>query len=224
MKTYALRPRLRTCSLAVLLSGASALIISPATTARAATMDEYITCSLVYGALLQSAKNANHSGMTAYVRPRLQAVTPYMQDNRDNSVAKAKLREIATRLEDEIRYRFVRQATDAIRNNDGGALRTNMGRVVQCDRVFGFDTFPLPIAEGTAATPAKFLTGFYEGCLAKQRSAPSPYKDRQLQQYCSCMTDRAKSAGLNATSSDANVATVVRDSHPGCLAGIQSRK
>jgi hypothetical protein len=215
MKTYVLRLA------AALLSGA-AFLASPA--ARAATMDEYITCSLVYGALFQAAKNANHSGMTGYVRPRLQAVTPYMQNNRDNPAAKAKLREIATSLEDEIRYRFVRQATEAIKNNDGGALRASMGRVIQCDRAFGLDTFPLPIAEGTTETPEKFLAGFYEGCLAKQRSAPSPYKDQQLQQYCSCMTGRAKSAGLDATSPDARVGNVVRDSHPGCLAGIQSRK
>lgn len=202
----------------------SALIILPATAARAATMDEYITCSLVYGALFQSAKNANHSEMNNYVRPRLQAVRPYIQDNRDNPVAKAKLREIATRLEDEIRYRFVRQATDAITKNDGVALKASMGRVVQCDQAFGFNTFPLPIAEKAAAAPTKFLAGFYEGCLAKQRSAPSPYKDHQLQKYCSCMTDRAKSAGVNSTSSDAEVGNIVRGSHSGCLAAIQSLK
>lgn len=184
-------------------------------------MDDHITCSLVYGALLQAAKNANHSGMIAYVRPRLQAVTPYLQDNRDNPTAKAKLRDIATRLEDEIRYRFVRQATDAITRNDGAALKASMGRVVQCDSVFGLRTFPLPLDARDSPTSSTFLKGYYEGCLAKQRSAPSPYKDHQLQKYCSCMTDRAKSAGLSTTSSDAEIGGVVRSSHAGCLAAIQ---
>ena len=70
-------------------------------------MDEYVTCSLVYGALFQAAKDAQHDGMLSYSRPRLQAVLPYLQENKDNPRAKEKLREIATRLEGEVKILLV---------------------------------------------------------------------------------------------------------------------
>ena len=190
-------------------------------TSHAATMDDYVTCGLVYGALFQAAKNSGHSGMIAYTRPRLHAVTPYLEANRDNPAAKAKLREAAIRLEDEVRYQFVQRATNAITQNDVEALRAEMGRVAKCDQAFGLPTFPLPITSATTQKPNKFLESFYEDCLAKQRSAPSPFNDRQLQKYCACMADRAKTARISGTSSEADVGKVVRNTHDDCLASIQ---
>lgn len=187
----------------------------------AATMDDYVTCGLVYGALFQAAKNSGHGGMLAYTRPRLQAVTPYLEENRENPAAKAKLREVAIKLESEVRYQFVQQATGAINRNDVEALRASLGRVMKCDQAFGLATFPLPIAPPAPQKSNKFLEGFYEGCIAKQRSAPSPFNDRQLQKYCTCMTERARSAGVTSASSEADVGKAVRTSHNACFASIQ---
>ncbi|MDO9119111.1 MAG: hypothetical protein Q7U39_14220 [Nitrospira sp.] len=84
----------------------------------AATMDDYVTCGLVYGALFQAAKKAQHERMLSYSKPRLQAVLPYPQENKDNPRAKEKLRETATHLEDEVKNTFVREATNAILEED----------------------------------------------------------------------------------------------------------
>lgn len=197
------------------------LFASLCSVARAASMDEYVTCGLVYGALLQAAKNTGHGGMLAYVQPRLQAVTPYLQQNKDNPVAKAKLRDTATRLEDEIRHKFVRRATAAINERDLEKLTAAMGRVIQCDKAFGLPTFPLPLERKAAASSNKFLEGFRTGCLAKQRSAPSPFSDIQIQRYCGCMTNRASSSGIDGSSSEADVGRVIRESHSACLADIK---
>ena len=184
-------------------------------------MDDYVTCGLVYGALFQAAKNADHSGMLAYARPRLQAVTPYLQENRDNPVAKAKLRDTAMRLEQEIRYEFVQRATNAITLRDAELLKAAMGRVVQCDKAFGHSTFPTPLDTVPTLSTNKFLEGYYAGCVAKQKRSPSPFNDRQLQTYCACMTERASSAGINGNSSEADVGRVVGSSHNACLAKLQ---
>ena len=40
--------------------------VSMGSISHAATMDDYVTCSLVYGALFQAAKNAQHDGMLSY--------------------------------------------------------------------------------------------------------------------------------------------------------------
>ena len=98
---------------ATALANAARLIIfavSMCSVSHAATMDDYVTCGLVYGALFQAAKKAQHDGMLLYSKPRLQAVLPYLQKNKDNPRAKEKLRETATRLEDEVKNVFVRQA------------------------------------------------------------------------------------------------------------------
>src|SRR4030067_2926217 len=105
----------------VALTNAAKLIIfvvSMNSASYAATMDDYVTCSLVYGALFQAAKNAQHDGMLSYSRPRLQAVLPYIQENKDNPRAKAKLQETAIRLENEVKDIFVKQATNAILAED----------------------------------------------------------------------------------------------------------
>lgn len=128
-----------------------ALIVAFNAPLHAATMDDYITCSLVYGSLFQAAKNANHEGMLSYTRPRLQAVLPYIQQNKDNPVAKARLSEIAIRLEDEVKNKFVEQTTSAIREGNVQKLKLAMPRVFVCDRAFGLTSLPLPIQAG--ATP-----------------------------------------------------------------------
>jgi hypothetical protein len=184
-------------------------------------MDDYVTCGLVYGALFQAAQNSGHSGMIAYTRPRLQAVARYLQENKDNPIAKAKLREIAIRLEDEVRYKFVQRATDAITRNDSYALKASMNRVMTCDKAFGLATLPLPIGAPVSSKSTSFLDGFYKGCIEKQHSAPSPFNDHQLQNYCACMTDRAKSTGITELSSDSDVSNMVKSSNGACLASIR---
>lgn len=119
--------------------------LSMCSISHAATMDDYVTCGLVYGALFQAAKNAQHDGMLSYSKPRLQAVLPYLQENRDNPRAKEKLRETATRLEDEVKNVFVRQATNAILEEDPVKLKAAMPRVFQCDKAFGLSALPLPV-------------------------------------------------------------------------------
>jgi len=205
------------------LNTASSVLLctSLCSAAQSASMDDYVTCGLVYGALLRAAKNAGHAGMLSYSRPRLQAVTPYLQENKDNPVAKAKLRETAIRLEDEIRYKFVQRATDAINERDPEKLKATMERVFQCDKAFGLSTLPLPLEAKPARSSNKFLDGFHAGCLAKQKSAPSPISDTQIQRYCSCMTDRASSAGIDASSSEAETGRVVSQIHGACLASVR---
>lgn len=150
----------------------------------AATMDDYVTCGLVYGALFQAAKNAQHEGMLSYSKPRLQAVLPYLQENKDNPRAKEKLRETATHLEDEVKNTFVRQATDAILEEDPVKLKTAMPRVFQCDKAFGLPTLPLPLEAKHAPRWNKFLQGFHAGCLVKQRKSASSFSDAQIQRFC----------------------------------------
>ncbi|MDD2661495.1 MAG: hypothetical protein PHY54_17720 [Methylococcales bacterium] len=205
------------------LAGAIALISALSTPSQAASMDDYITCSLVYGALFQAAKNADHEDMLSYTRPRLQAVLPYLQQNKDNPRAKARLSEIATRLEDEVKNKFVQQATIAIREEDAEKLKVAMPRVFACDKAFNLTSLPLPIRTTANRTPHwdKFLVGFNEGCLAKQRRNPSPYSDLKIQEYCRCMTNRAATGGLDASSSDEAIAKVISKSHSTCFASIQ---
>lgn len=111
----------------------------------AATTDDYATCSLVYGALFQAAKNAQHLGMLIYSRPRLEAVIPFMREKKDNPIAKQKLSETATRLEEEAKNTFVKNVTNAIIEEDLEKLKASMSRVFQCDKIFGLSTLPLPI-------------------------------------------------------------------------------
>ena len=187
----------------------------------AATMEDYVTCSLVYAALFQASKNADHEGMLMYSRPRLQAVYPYMQENRDNPIAQEKLRETATLLEDEVRYTFVRNVTNAIIEEDPEKLEASMSRVFECDKAFGLATLPLPIKTKQVQNSSSFLQGFYEGCLVKQKRSPSPYSDAQIQEYCQCMTDNAGTAGMNAQSSDEETSRIINEIHNGCFARIK---
>lgn len=187
----------------------------------AATMDDYVTCSLVYGALFQAAKNAQHDGMLSYSRPRLQAVLPYLQENRDNPKAKEKLRETATRLEDEVKNVFVRQATNAILEEDSAKLRTAMPRVFQCDKAFGLSTLPLPLQAKKAPRWNNFLQGFHAGCLAKQRKSASQFTDGQIQRYCQCMTDKAAARGVDSNSSEETTGKIINESHGACFASVQ---
>jgi len=195
--------------------------VSMCSISHAATMDDYVTCGLVYGALFQAAKNAQHEGMLSYSKPRLQAVLPYLQENKDNPRAKEKLRETATRLEDEVKNTFVRQATNAILEEDPVRLKAAMPRVFQCDKAFGLSTLPLPLEAKHAPRWNKFLQGFHAGCLAKQRKAASPFSDAQIQRYCQCMTDKAAARGVDSSSSEETTGRIINESHGACFASIQ---
>jgi hypothetical protein len=184
-------------------------------------MDDYITCSLVYGALFQAAKDADHEGMLLYTRPRLKAVLPYIQENKEDPRAKERLKEIATGLEDELKNTFIHQATNAIRENDEEKLKLAMPRVFACDRAFRLRSLPLPIQAKHTPRWNKFLEGFNSGCLAKQRRSPSPFNDTQIQKYCQCMTDQAAARGIDASSSEENTGKVISESHGTCLANIR---
>ena len=188
---------------------------------QAATMDDYVTCGLVYGALFQAAKNAQHDGMLSYSRPRLQAVSPYLQANRDNPTMNKKLREAAIRLEDEVKNVFVKQATNAILEDDPVKLKAATPRVFQCDKVFGLSTLPFPLQTQQTSRWNKFLQGFHTGCLAKQRRSAAQFTDGQIQRYCLCMTDKAASKGVNSNSSEEATGKIVSESHGVCLASIQ---
>ena len=209
--------------ISVLTKAAGIIIVtvSMCSVSHAATMDEYLTCSLVYGALFQAAKDAQHEGMLSYSRPRLQAVLPYLQENKDNPRAKEKLRETATRLEDEVKNIFVRQATNAILEEDSAKLQAAMPRVFQCDKAFGLSTLPLPLVTKQSHRWSKFLQGFHAGCVAKQRKAASPFSDAQIQRYCQCMTDKAAVRGVDSSSSEETTGRIINESHGACFASIQ---
>ena len=186
-----------------------------------ATMDESITCSLVYGALFEAAKRAQHEGMMQYAKPRMQAVLPFMQENKSNPVAKRRLSEIATALENEVRYDFVQKATTAISDQNPEKLKASMGRVVVCDKAFGLSTLPIPLEDVSASKPNKYLEGFEAGCLAKQRSAPSPLPDKQIQRYCGCMTESAARNGVDGNTTSAELGRVISITHSACVAGLK---
>ncbi len=187
----------------------------------AATIDEYVTCSLVYSGLFQAAKNAQHDGMLSYSRPRLQVVLPYIQENRENPRAKERLREIATRLESEVKTVFVKEATDAIFEKDTEKLKVAMSRVFLCDKAFGLVSLPLPIEGEQPPRSNDFLRGFHAGCLAKQRSAASPFSDPQIYSYCQCMTDKAAVRGIGTNCSAETIERIISENHGVCFGSIQ---
>ncbi|MBI4937092.1 MAG: hypothetical protein HY846_02525 [Nitrosomonadales bacterium] len=207
------------------LTNAARLIIfafSMCSVSHAATMDDYVTCFLVYSALLQAAKNAQHDGMLSYSKPRVQTVLPYIQENKDNPRAKEKLGETANRLENEIKDRFVMQATNAILAENPVNLKAAMPRVFQCDKAFGLSTLPLPLnTKQTHPYWNKFLQGMYGGCLAKQRKSPSPFSEAQIKGYCQCMMDHQAARGVDASSSEETTGRIIKESHSMCFASIQ---
>ena len=186
-----------------------------------ATMDESITCSLVYGALFEAAKRAQHEDMMQYAKLRMQAVLPFMQENKSNPVAKRRLSEIATTLENEVRYDLVQKATTAIMDRNPEKLKASMGRVVVCDKAFGLSTLPIPLQSASASKPNKYLEGFEAGCLAKQRSATSPLPDMQIQRYCGCMTVSAARNGVDGNTTSAELGRVISITHGACAAGLK---
>ena len=198
-----------------------ALLVSMSSVSHAATIDDYVTCTLVYGALFQAAKNAQHDGMLSYSRPRLQAVSPYIQENKDNPRVKEKLREAATRLENEVKNIFISQATNAILEKDPAKLKAAMPRVFQCDKAFGLSTLPLPLEAKQAPRWNKFLQGFHAGCLAKQRKTASQFSEAQIQRYCQCMTDKQAARGVDSSSSEETTGRIINESHGACFASIQ---
>lgn len=197
------------------------LVVSMCSISHAATMDDYATCTLVYGALFQAAKNAQHDGMLSYTKPRLQVVLPYVQKNKDNPRVKEKFQETAIRLEDEVKNTFLRQVTNAIVEENPVKLKAAMPRVFQCDKAFGLSTLPLPLEAKHVPRWNKFLQGFYGGCLAKQRKTASSFSDAQIQRYCQCMTDKAAARGVDASSSEETTGRIINESHGACFASIQ---
>lgn len=189
--------------------------------AQAATMDEYITCSLVYGALFEAAKRTQHDGMIQYTRPRLQVVLPYMQENRENPIAKRRLSQISTALENEIRFEFVQEVSAAITGQDLVKLRAATTRVFQCDKAFGLQTLPFPLQGRAGPAPNKYLEGFLEGCLAKQRAAQQPLPNALIQKYCSCMTAGASDRGVDARITEVQLGQIIRDVHGPCLSSLR---
>ncbi len=198
-----------------------ALAVSMCSIAEAASSDDYAMCSLVYGALFQAAKDAQHDGMLSYSKPRLQAVLPYIQENKDNQEIKEKFRETSLSLRNEIKNTFLPQATVAIREEDPVKLKSAISRVFQCDKVFGLHTLPLPFAPKSAPRLNEYMKGFHEGCLAKQRKVASPFSNAQIKGYCQCMTDKAARMGIDSNSADETVGKAIRESHGGCFASIQ---
>jgi len=203
---------------AFLRSAGVVLLVACESASGAATVEQHISCALVYGALFEGAKNAYHDGMLQYVRPRMQAVIPFLQQQQrqNDPVVKSKLREIATELEQEVKQDLPRKITDALMARDPTALRQAMQRVESCDVAFGLRTYPLPPLGQADA----FRTGLYTGCLAKQRSAPSPYTDRQLQRYCSCVATRAASSGVDAASTSQEIGAALSVAHQACFSDI----
>jgi len=195
--------------------------VSICSVSHAATMDDYVTCSLVYAGLAQAAKDAHHDGMLEYSKPRLEAVLPFIQQNRDNPKAKEILRETATRLEDEVKNRFVKQATDALLEEDPEKLGVAMmPRVFECDRAFGLSTLPLPlVAKQFPPSWNKYIQGFHAGCIAKQ--ADSPFSSAQIQKYCRCMTEHAVRWGIDSISSKETVGRMITENHGACFSSIQ---
>lgn len=187
---------------------------------QAATTDDHITCSLVYGALLEAGKRARDDALMQYARPRVQTVLPHLQRLREDVKAKQRLRELSIELEDEVRFKFVDEVTSAVLTQDRARLIVAMPRVFQCDRVFGFSTLPLPLAKTTLLSN-KYLEGFLTGCLEKQRSTARPLADGKIQTYCKCMMQFASDSGVDGGGTEARLGEVIREAHPRCVASIQ---
>ena len=186
----------------------------------AATMDDYITCSLVYGALLQAAKRAGHQGMIMYTQPRLRAVLPHIESNRENSAAKRQLQILATELEGELRYRFVDQVSRAIEGGSAETLRAAMWRVERCDARLGIAATPLPL-ESKPQRMNAYLRGMLEGCVAKQTGAARPLPEALINRYCRCMVDQAAARGMGVTTTEQELGRVVAATHDQCFATIR---
>ena len=193
------------------------LIGSAQDSGAAATTDQYITCAFVYGALFEGSKNACHDGMLQYSRPRIQAVLPFLQQQNNDPVVRSRLKQIATELDPEVKDELPKRVTDALMNQDARSLRQALRRVETCDSVFGFLTYPLP----SIGTHDEFKTGLYAGCLAKQRTGPSPFADRQLQRYCSCVAIQSRATGIDAASSSQAIGSALMQAHSVCLGEIQ---
>jgi hypothetical protein len=184
------------------------------------TMDDYITCSLVYGALLEAAKRAGHQGMIMYTQPRLRAVLPYIEANRENPAAKRQQRILATELEGELRYRFVDQVARAIAGKNQDTLRAAIWRVERCDASLGIAAVPLPI-ESIPPRMNAYLRGMLEGCVAKQSGAARALPDALINRYCQCMVDQAATRGVGVTTTEAELGRVIAATHDQCFAAIR---
>lgn len=182
----------------------------------AASTDDYLTCSLMYGALFQAAKDSDNSPMIAYTKPRLNAVIPFLEKNRNNPEVSERMKVIASRLEDDTKT-LAKRATAAINESNNEKLKAALPQVFRCDAVFQLQSLPLPLSSTRPAPKTKFAEGFYSGCLAKQRQNPGPFRDAQIVHYCKCMTGKSVAKGMTAESTDDETASIVRSVHKDCV-------
>lgn len=186
----------------------------------AATTNDHLTCTLMYGSLFEAAKKSQHTAMLAYTRPRLQAVLPFIEANRNNPDISARLKIVATKLEGDVKALYKR-STEAIEVSDVDKLKTALVPVFRCDKIFGIQSFPLPLSSDKPVQRNKFAMGFYEGCLAKQRKNPGPFNDSQILKYCNCMTDSVIASEISAQSNESELGRVIGDVHGECLRQLQ---
>lgn len=180
--------------------------------------DDYITCALAYGALLQAAKDSGNSAMLSYASVRLQAVLPFVEKNKGNPELSDRLKIIANQLEVEGKG-MARRATEAIIESDVAKLKAALPPVFRCDAVFGIQSLPLPLPKARALK-SKFAEGFYSGCLANQRRNPGPYREGQLLNYCMCVTEKSVERGMTAASKSDEIAAIIKMTHPICVSQI----
>lgn len=88
--------------------------ISPTASFASPTAEDYVTCTLVYGALFQAAKDTQHEPTLKYVGPRLKAVLPWIRANEGTPQAKQLLREKAVALEQEVKVAFIQNVKTAL--------------------------------------------------------------------------------------------------------------
>ena len=186
----------------------------------AATIDDHLTCALMYGSLFEAAKNSQHSAMIAYTRPRLQAILPFMEANRNNPDISSRLKIVATNLEGDVNV-LNKQVIEAIKASDVDKLKIALVPVFHCDKIFGVQSFPLPLSSDKPFQSNQFAMGFYEGCLAKNRKNPGSFKDSQILKYCNCMTDSVIASEISAQSSESELGRVIGDVHGECLRKLQ---
>lgn len=192
--------------------------IAPVVCVAEPTADDYVTCTLVYSALFQAAKDTQHMPTLKYVGPRLKAVLPWIKANEGSPHTKELLRETATALEQEVKIVFLQNVKAAIARGDVNLLRSSFVRVFACDKALGIASFPLPLAVAPAWN--RFADGFYSGCIAKQRRTSPQIPMGRVESYCRCMTNAMAAKQIDAESSDATMSDTIRSAHQTCSAAI----
>lgn len=154
--------------------------------------------------------------MIGYTQPRLKAVLPFLEKNRDNPEISERLKIVASRMESDAKV-LVNRATEAIIESNEDKLKAALTEVFRCDAIFGLQSFPLPLSRQRFEPKSKFAEGFYEGCLAKQQQNPGPFSNPQILQYCKCMTDTSVARGMSTQSSEDETAKIIKSVHKSCF-------